>query len=85
MSAVKEYLGILAGVDNPTPAGRVTSFLSFGGGSSGKIFVEFEIINRRMKRRVLEAVAREKFGDEAVRIVRLLLDTGKMGGDQVRP
>ena len=84
MSALKEYLGIFAAADNPTPSGRASSFISFGGASSGKVYVEYEIISRRLRRRVLEAVARERYGDEAVRIIRLLLDNGKMGGDQVR-
>lgn len=83
MGALKEFLGILAAVDNPTPAGRSASFVSFQGTSLGKVQVEFEIVCRRLRQRVLEAVARERYGDESVRIVRLLLDTGKMGGDQV--
>ncbi|KAL5529325.1 hypothetical protein ACEPAG_5310 [Sanghuangporus baumii] len=83
MSALKEYLGIFAAADNPTPSGRASSFISFGGVSSGKVFVEYEIISRRLRRRILEAVARERYGDEAVRIIRLLLDNGKMGGDQI--
>lgn len=83
MTALKEYLGIFAAADNPTPAGRAASFVSFSGMSSGKVHVEFEIVCRRLRRRVLEAVARERYGDEAVRIIRLLLVNGKMGGDQV--
>ncbi|EJD05716.1 uncharacterized protein FOMMEDRAFT_103906 [Fomitiporia mediterranea MF3/22] len=83
MSALKEYLGILASADNPTPAGRAASFISFAGVSSGKVYVEYEIICRRLRRRVLEAVARERYGDEAVRVVRLLLENGKMSGDQI--
>lgn len=82
-TVVREYLGILASADNPSPVGRASSFISFGSISSGKISVELEIIARRLRRRVLEAVVRERYGDEAVRIVRLLLETGKMGGDQV--
>ncbi|OCB84153.1 hypothetical protein A7U60_g8829 [Sanghuangporus baumii] len=83
MSALKEYLGIFAAADNPTPSGRASSFISFGGVTSGKVFVEYEIISRRLRRRILEAVARERYGDEAVRVIRLLLDNGKMGGDQI--
>lgn len=37
-----------------------------------------------MKRRVLEHVTREKHGEDGVRIVRLLLKTGKMDEKQVR-
>ncbi|KAH8117214.1 hypothetical protein DFH11DRAFT_1815987 [Phellopilus nigrolimitatus] len=64
-------------------AGRAASFVSFGGTSYGKVYVEFEIVCRRLRRRVLEAVARERYGDEAVRVIRLLLENGKMGGDQI--
>jgi hypothetical protein len=45
--------------------------------------VEFEIIATRLRRRVLEGVARERHGDDGVRILRLLLDTGKMDEKQV--
>lgn len=84
MTLIKDYLGMLAAADNPTPAGRASSFVSFLGTSSGKVQVDFEIICRRLRRRALEAVARERYGDDAVRIIRLLLDTGKMNGEQVR-
>ncbi|KII88926.1 hypothetical protein PLICRDRAFT_91400 [Plicaturopsis crispa FD-325 SS-3] len=77
---VKDYLGMLACADNPTPAGRAASFVSLTG---SKVQVEFEIVCRRLRRRVLEAVAREKHGNEGVRILRLLLDTGKMDEKQV--
>lgn len=80
MTLLKEYLGILASADNPTPAGRSTSFISMNG---SKVQVEFEIIARRLRQRVLEAVARERHGDEGVRIIRLLLDTGMMDEKQV--
>lgn len=80
MACLKDYLGILSAADNPTPAGRAGAFLSF---SSSKIQVEFEVVARRLKKRVLEAVAREKHGDEGVRIIRLLLDVGKMDEKQV--
>lgn len=83
-TAAKEYLGMLAAADNPTPAGRAASFISFVGTVTGKMHVEFEIICQRLRRRVLESVARERYGDEAVRIIRMLLDNGKMGGDQVK-
>ncbi|KAH9854061.1 RNA polymerase III subunit RPC82-domain-containing protein [Lenzites betulinus] len=80
MTIIKEYLGILASADNPTPAGRAGSFVSLGG---SKVQVEFEIIARRLQRRVLEAVARERHGDEGVRIMRLLQDTGMMDEKQI--
>ncbi|OJT01615.1 DNA-directed RNA polymerase III subunit RPC3 [Trametes pubescens] len=80
MTLVKEYLGILASADNPTPAGRAASFVSLGG---SKVQVEFEIIARRLQRRVLESVARERHGHEGVRIIRLLADTGMMDEKQI--
>ncbi len=81
MTLIKEYLGILASMDNPTAAGRAASFVSLNG---SKVQVEFEIIARRLRRRVLEAVARERHGVEGVRIIRLLLDTAMMDEKQVR-
>ncbi|KAI9064257.1 hypothetical protein FKP32DRAFT_1626167 [Trametes sanguinea] len=80
MTLIKEYLGILASADNPTAAGRAASFVSLGG---SRVQVEFEIIAKRLQRRVLEAVARERHGDEGVRIMRLLLDTGMMDEKQI--
>ncbi|KAI6043039.1 RNA polymerase III subunit RPC82-domain-containing protein [Pisolithus marmoratus] len=79
-SLVKEYLGLMANADNPTHAGRAASFLSH---SDNKVYVEFDIIGRRLRRRVLESVARERHGEDAVRIVRLLLDIGKMDEKQI--
>ena len=75
---LKEFLALLACADNPTPAGRAASFVSVGGGGTGKVQVEFEIICRRLRQRVLEAVARERYGDDAVRIIRILLAMDKM-------
>ena len=75
MSMLKDYMGILSSADNPTPVGQASSFVSLNG---SKVQVEFAIIRTRLKRRVIEAVTRERFGEDAVRIVRLLLDTGKM-------
>ncbi|KAN0075493.1 RNA polymerase III subunit RPC82 domain containing protein [Tylopilus felleus] len=74
-SLIKDYLGLLACADNPTPAGKAASYVSLG---DNKINVEFDTISRRLGRRVLEAVTRERHGDDGVRIVRLLLDVGKM-------
>ncbi|KAG9318123.1 hypothetical protein JVU11DRAFT_190 [Chiua virens] len=74
-SLTKEYLGLLACADNPTPVGKAASYVSLSG---NKINVEFDTISKRLGRRVLEAVTRERHGDDGVRIVRLLLDVGKM-------
>jgi DNA-directed RNA polymerase III subunit RPC3 len=81
MSLVKDYLGLLSAADNPTPAGRAGAFVSFGG---TKVQVEFEIIARRLRQRVLEAYTRERYGDEGVRVLRLLLTMGKIDEKQVR-
>lgn len=81
MSLLKDYCGILASADNPTPAGHAQSFITLNG---SKVQVEFDIVSRRLKRRILESVARERHGDAAVRIIRLLLQTGKMDEKQVR-
>ncbi|KAJ7168137.1 RNA polymerase III subunit RPC82-domain-containing protein [Mycena crocata] len=80
MACIKDYLGMLSCADNPTPAGRATAFLSFG---ASKVQVEFETICKRLRRRVLESVTRERHGPEGVRILRLLLDTGKMDEKQI--
>ncbi|RDB21019.1 DNA-directed RNA polymerase III subunit RPC3 [Hypsizygus marmoreus] len=79
-TCIKEYLGMLSSADNPTPAGRAGTFVSFG---SSKVQVEFEIVGRRLRRRVLEAVTRERHGVRGLRILRLLLDTGKLDEKQV--
>ncbi|KAA1474824.1 hypothetical protein DENSPDRAFT_852553 [Dentipellis sp. KUC8613] len=80
MALIKNYLGMLSFADNPTPTGRASSFVSM---ASSKVFVEFEIIGMRLRRRVLEAVTRERHGDDGVRVLRLLLDTGKVDEKQI--
>jgi len=81
ITCVKDYLGMLSSADNPTPEGRASAFVSY---STSKIQVEFDVIARSLRKGVVESVAREKHGLEAVRIVRLLLDKGKMDEKQVR-
>ncbi|KAI0057100.1 hypothetical protein BV25DRAFT_1457417 [Artomyces pyxidatus] len=80
ITLVKSYLGMLAFADNPSPAGRAASFVSYSG---SKVYVEFGIIATRLRRRVLEAVTRERHGDDGVRVLRLLLDTGKVDEKQI--
>jgi DNA-directed RNA polymerase III subunit RPC3 len=80
-SLIKDYLGMLSSADNPTATGRAASFVSFG---PSKIQIEFEIVCRRLRRGVLESVTRERHGVAGVRILRLLLETGKMDEKQVR-
>ena len=77
---IKSYCGILASADNPTPAGKSASFVSMTG---SKVQVEFEIIATRLRKRLLEAVTREKHGEDGVRAVNLLLSMGKMDDKQV--
>ncbi|KZP23704.1 hypothetical protein FIBSPDRAFT_815444 [Athelia psychrophila] len=80
VALLKDYIGMLSSSDNPTPVGRAGSFLSMVG---AKIQVEFEIVCRRLRRRVLEAVTRERHGEDGVRLLRLLLDTGMMDEKQI--
>jgi DNA-directed RNA polymerase III subunit RPC3 len=80
ISLLNDYIGMLLSADSPTPAGRAVSFVSLTG---SKVQVEFEIVCRRLRRLVLEAVTRERHGDDGVRILRLLLNTGKMDEKQV--
>lgn len=86
-TCIKEYLGLLSNADNPTPVGRAGAFLEFssksGGGGGGKVQVVFDVVAKRLRRQILEGVARERHGSEGVRIVRLLMDTGKMDEKQV--
>ncbi|KAJ3778575.1 RNA polymerase III subunit RPC82 helix-turn-helix domain-containing protein [Lentinula raphanica] len=84
-SCIKEYLGILSCADNPTSNGRAGAFLEFStkGGGSGKVQVLFDVIARRLRRQIVEGVAREKHGAEGVRVVRLLMDSGKLDEKQI--
>lgn len=83
MVMIKDYLGMLAEADNPTAAGRAAAFVSFFGNTAGKVQVEFETISSRLRRQMIESIAREQYGDNAVRVMRFLLDTGKMPADRV--
>jgi len=80
VTCVKDYLGMLSSADNPTSDGRAASFLSY---SASKVQIEFEIIARKLRRSVIESVARDKHGPEGVRILRLLSHLGKMDEKQV--
>ncbi|KAF9257790.1 hypothetical protein L218DRAFT_1080756 [Marasmius fiardii PR-910] len=91
-ACIKEYIGMLASADNPTPAGRASRFLTFtsGGGSSShnnKIQVDFETVARRIRLRLLEDITLEKHGPPGIRIVRLLLSLpgsqGKLDEKQI--
>ncbi|KAL0569635.1 RNA polymerase III subunit C82 [Marasmius crinis-equi] len=90
-ACIKEYIGMLASAENPTPSGRESAFLTFtSGGSSShnnKIQVDFEILARRLRRRLLEDITLEKHGPPGLRIVRLLLSLptaqGKLDEKQI--
>jgi DNA-directed RNA polymerase III subunit RPC3 len=71
---------MLSSADNPTAEGKASSFLSY---RASKVQVEFELIARRLRRNIVECVARDKHGPEGLRILRFLLDTGKMDEKQV--
>lgn len=81
MELLKEYLGMLASADNPSPSGKAGSFVSLSG---SKVQVEFDIIHRRLQLQALEAACRDRHGNEGVRVMRLLLETGKMDEKQVK-
>ncbi|KDR81424.1 hypothetical protein GALMADRAFT_221286 [Galerina marginata CBS 339.88] len=80
LTCIKDYLGMLASADNPTPEGRASAFVSY---SSSKVQVEFETIGQRLRQNIVESVARYKHGENGVRILRLLSKTGKMDEKQI--
>ncbi|KAF9567636.1 hypothetical protein CPC08DRAFT_626706 [Agrocybe pediades] len=79
-TCVKDYLGMLASADNPTPEGRASSFISY---TSSKIQIEFEIISKRLQQGILESLTLDKHGSEGLRILRLLCKSGKMDEKQI--
>jgi len=81
MELLKEYLGMLASADNPSPSGKAASFVNLSG---SKVQVEFDIIHRRLQLQALETACRDRYGNEGVRVMRLLLETGKMDEKQVK-
>ena len=85
--SVKEYISLLCNEDNTTPAGAASAFMApmnTGGGGSGRVTIEFDVIGRRLKMRVFESNVRERFGDDAVKVIRILVDKGKMDEKHVR-
>jgi DNA-directed RNA polymerase III subunit RPC3 len=77
---VKEYFGILSFADNPTPAGTASAFISMKGGNKAQ--VEFETIGRRLRIRMLESATRDRNGEDGLRVLRLLIEKGKMDEKQ---
>jgi DNA-directed RNA polymerase III subunit RPC3 len=83
-SSLREYINILSAADNPTPAGVAGAFLSSGSaGVGGRVQVEFYGIYRQLKLAVLDGYVRERWGQLAVRVVRILLSMGKMDEKQI--
>ncbi|KAG8724127.1 RNA polymerase III subunit C82 [Ceratobasidium sp. 395] len=84
-SVIREFVSILACTDNPTPWGVAGAFLSMsgGGGGGGKVAIEFEAITKRLKRGVLEGAVRDRWGDHACRILRVLDEKGKLHEDHI--
>jgi DNA-directed RNA polymerase III subunit RPC3 len=72
---------MLSSADNPSPSGKAASFVSL---SASKVQVEFDIIHRRLRLQALETACRDKHGNEGVRVMRLLLEAGKMDEKQVK-
>ncbi len=83
VSLIKEYIGHLSFADNPSAIGRDSRFVSTTG-SSGSVQVEYELICRQMRLQLLEDIVRDRHGEDAIRIFRILLDTGKMDEKHVR-
>jgi len=77
---VQQYLHMLSFHDNTTQSGMTARFLTIIG---KKVQVEFDTVGARLRQRVLEAVTRERHGDEGVRVLRLLLNSGKMDEKQI--
>lgn len=78
---VKDYVSLLCNDDNPTPAGAASAFMApvtTGGGGQGRVTVQFGTIGKRLRMRVFESVVRERFGEDAVKVVRILIDKGKL-------
>ncbi|KAG8738592.1 RNA polymerase III subunit C82 [Ceratobasidium sp. 414] len=85
-SAIRELVSVLACADNPTPWGVAGAFLGTtggGGGGGGKVAIEFEAITKRLKRGVLEGAVRDRWGDHACRILRVLDEKGKLHEDHI--
>ncbi|KZV69059.1 hypothetical protein PENSPDRAFT_652745 [Peniophora sp. CONT] len=77
---IQQYLHMLALHDNATPTGLSQRFIAL---LNKKVQVEFDAIGARLRTRVLEAVTRERHGSAGVRVLRLLLETGKMDEKQI--
>jgi len=89
---MREYVNILCAADNPTESGRrSTSYTGLsgavggGGGTGGgkKVAIEYENVGRRLRFKIFETFVRERWGELAIRVLRLLIDKGKMDEKQI--
>ncbi|TIC04127.1 hypothetical protein E3Q17_00594 [Wallemia mellicola] len=74
---VAEYCQILSSQDFPGPAGASTRFLQKAG-SSKEYHVCYETVCARIKRSLVDSLVKEQFGDEAARIINIVLEKGKL-------
>lgn len=82
----QELVSVLCVTDNSSFSGRQNAFMTSGGGGLPikKVQIEYEIIGKRLRLRVFESFVRERLGgDEAVKVVRILLSMGKLNEEQV--
>ncbi|KAG9036468.1 RNA polymerase III subunit C82 [Tulasnella sp. JGI-2019a] len=77
---VRDYLTLLTNADDEnTATGRAAAFMAGStSGGEGKVTVEFEVIGTRLKQKAFEGALRDRFGDDAVKVVRILLNKGKL-------
>ncbi|KAG8863734.1 RNA polymerase III subunit C82 [Tulasnella sp. 330] len=79
---IRDYLTLLTNADDDnTATGRAAAFMAgatSGADGQGKVTVEFEVIGTRLKQKAFEGALRDRFGDDAVKVVRILLDKGKL-------
>ncbi|EOR02769.1 hypothetical protein E3P92_01914 [Wallemia ichthyophaga] len=74
---ITEYCQILSSQDFPGPAGASTRFLQKAG-TSKEYQVCYETVCARIKRSLVDSLVREQFGNEAARIINIVLEKGKL-------
>ena len=82
------FCALLAAEDNPTASGARTQILAKVKGardSSASYAIDYEGVCRRLKGRVLDSVVRERWGDDAGRVMAVVLKNGKMDEKHVSP
>lgn len=85
---VRDYIQILTNAeDEDSPTGRASAFMAKvtgGGGGEGRVTVEFEVIGKRLKLKTFEDAIKDRFGHDAIKVVRILLQMGKLDEKHVR-